>query len=201
LKSIEVPEIKIYEKITLNPRDTVVMVIDMQNDFAHPKGRLFVPDSRRTIDSIARLLRRARELEIPIIYTQDWHMRDDPEFRIWGEHALAGSWGAEIIEELKPSENDIIIRKPRYDAFYGTDLEYILTRILKRDNIIITGTVANICVLHTAGSASLRWFNIVVPIDGISALNEFDLYTTLRQIDFLYKGVIVRSVDNIEFRI
>ncbi|NAZ13534.1 MAG: isochorismatase family protein, partial [Desulfurococcales archaeon] len=63
----------------------------------------------------------------------------------------------------------------------------------------IVGTVANICVLHTAASAALRWYKIYVPIDGISALNDFDLYTTLRQISFLYKGVIVRSVDDIVF--
>ncbi|PWV37265.1 MAG: isochorismatase, partial [Desulfurococcaceae archaeon] len=48
-------------------------------------------------------------------------------------------------------------------------------------------------------SAALRWFDIVVPIDGISALTQFDLYAALRQVDFLYKGRIVRSVDNIEF--
>jgi len=198
-KLVQLPDIKIYEKVSVDPWKAAVIVVDMQNDFAHPNGKLFVPEAPKTIPNISRLLARARQYGVPIIYTQDWHMRDDLEFRIWGEHAVGGTWGAEIVEELKPQEGDIVIRKLRYDAFYGTHLEHVLSRVLRRDTIIITGTVANICVLHTAGSAALRWFDVIVPIDGISALAEFDLYAALRQIDFLYKGRIVRSVDDIAF--
>ncbi len=64
-------------------------------------------------------------------------------------------------------------------------------------NLVITGTVANICVLHTAGSAALRWYNVVIPMDCISALNEDDFKLTLRQIDFLYRGTIVKSWEGI----
>jgi len=198
-KVVQVPEIKIYEKVELDPGRSALVVVDMQNDFAHPEGKLFVPDAPKTIPNIARLIGRARQHGVPIIYTQDWHMRDDPEFRIWGEHAVEGTWGSEIVDELKPQEGDIVIRKLRYDAFYGTQLEHLLSRVMKRDTLIVTGTVANICVLHTAGSAALRWIDVVVPIDGISAVTEFDLYAALRQIDFLYKGRIVGSVDNILF--
>jgi nicotinamidase-related amidase len=198
-KLVQLPDIKIYDRVSVDTWKAAVIVVDMQNDFTHPKGRLFVPEAPKTIPNISRLLARARQYGVPIIYTQDWHMRDDPEFRIWGEHAIGGTWGAEIVEELKPQVGDIVIRKLRYDAFYGTHLEHILSRVLKRDTLIITGTVANICVLHTAGSAALRWFDVIVPIDGVSALTEFDLYAALRQIDFLYKGKIVRSVDDIAF--
>lgn len=199
-KVIQIPEIRVLDRITLDAGKTALVIVDMQNDFAHPRGRLFVPDAPKTIPNIARLIKKARSHGVPIIYTQDWHMREDPEFSIWGEHAVAGTWGAEIVDDLKPSEGDIVIRKLRYDAFYGTQLEHLLSRVLKRETLVITGTVANICVLHTAGSAALRWFEVVVPIDGISALTEFDLYSSLRQIDFLYRGKIVRSVDGIEFR-
>ncbi|MEM2016318.1 MAG: isochorismatase family protein [Nitrososphaerota archaeon] len=63
----------------------------------------------------------------------------------------------------------MVIRKLRYDGFYGTYLEDIL-RMRKIEYIMITGTVANICVLHTAGSAALRGFKIVLPVDCIAAL-------------------------------
>lgn len=198
-QNIQIPEIMIHEKVRIEPERTAVIVVDMQNDFAHPRGKLFVPDAPKTIPNIARLIKRARAHRIPVIYTQDWHMKEDPEFKIWGEHAVAGTWGAEIVDDLKPLEGDIVIKKLRYDAFYGTQLEHILSRVIKRDTLVITGTVANICVLHTAGSAALRWFDVVVPVDGISALTQFDLYAALRQIDFLYKGKVVRSVDDIEF--
>ena len=95
------------------------------------------------------------------------------------------SWGWHIIDELKPQKNDMVFQKNRYDGFYGTSLEHYL-KLWKIENLVITGTVSNICVAHTAGSAGLRWYNIIVPADGISAQTEFDQALTLRQVSFLY---------------
>ncbi|MFP3485625.1 MAG: isochorismatase family cysteine hydrolase [Vulcanisaeta sp.] len=197
--TVKIPEIEIKEEVVLNPSKTAVLVIDMQNDFVKPNGKLYVPTAQETIPAIRKLLEKARSANVPIIYTQDWHFKNDPEFRIWGEHCVANTWGAEIIDELKPAPDDIVIRKRRYDAFFGTDLDYVLRHIVHADTLVIVGTVANICVLHTAGSAALNWYNVVVPIDGISALNEFDYYAALRQITFLYKGVLTR-VDGVKFK-
>ena len=66
-------------------------------------------------------------------------------------------------------------------------------------NLLIVGTVSNICVLHTAASAGLRWYNIIVPADGISSLTEFDQAMTLRQVATLYTGKIVESCEEILF--
>jgi nicotinamidase-related amidase len=143
-------------------------------------------------------LDRARRAGVRVIYTQDWHMKQDPEFNIWGEHAVAGTWGAEIVDELKPTEEDFVVKKLRYDAFFGTSLDYYLD-VKGIRTLVIIGTVANICVLHTAGSAALRWYSIVVPKDSVSALNEFDYYAFLRQVDFLYRGVVTPS-DGIIFK-
>ena len=191
---VEIPE---PQQVNLNSKTTAVVVVDMQNDFVEPSGSLFVKTAPDTIPAIARVLEKARRAGVKIIYTQDWHNKDDPEFKIWGVHAVAGTWGAEIVDALKPKEDDIIIKKLRYDAFYGTSLEHIL-RLHKIENLVITGTVANICVLHTAGSAALRWFNVVVPVDCISAITEFDYKAALRQITFLYRGTLTKS-DLIEF--
>jgi hypothetical protein len=54
-------------------------------------------------------------------------------------------------------------------------------------------------VLHTAASAGLRWFHIVIPANGISALTDFDQALTLRQVSWLYSGSVVRSVEHIQF--
>ena len=200
MTTVRVPEYSVEERVVLPASHTAVIVVDMQNDFAHPKGSLFVPQARDTIPSIKRLLDKARRAGVRIIYTQDTHYEGDPEFEIWGEHAKYGTWGWEIVDELKPVEgNDIVVRKTRYDGFYGTPMDDLL-KIYQITHLVVTGTVANICVLHTAGSAALRWYKVVVPMDAISALNEFDYHAALRQIDFLYKGVIVKSVDGIEFR-
>ncbi|BDC18031.1 isochorismatase family cysteine hydrolase [Acidianus sp. HS-5] len=189
---VEVPKIPEEKEIELNPHDTALLIVDMQNDFLRKDGKLPVPTAEGTIQPIKDLIRKARDSSTLVIYTQDWHMKDDPEFKIWGEHALAGTWGAEIVDELKPEKDDFLIKKYRYDAFFETPLDYIL-RVKGIKNLVITGTVANICVLHTAGSAALRWYNVIMPKDGVSAITDFDYYATLRQVDFLYKGKITTS--------
>ncbi len=196
---VNVPEYSIVERVEL-PRDkSAIIVVDMQNDFVNEKGALFVPTAPATIGPIKRLLEKARREGVRIFYTQDTHYDNDPEYRIWGEHAKYGTWGWEIVDELKPTEVDIVIRKTRYDGFYGTPLDDLL-RVYGIENLVITGTVANICVLHTAGSAALRWYKVIVPMDAISALTDFDYHAALRQIHFLYKGIITKSVDGIVFK-
>ena len=199
-KQVAVPEIGVADRVSLPAGETAVIVVDMQNDFVKPQGRLFVPKALETIEPIRRLLDKARKAGVRVIYTQDTHYEGDPEFKIWGEHARYGTWGWEIVDELKPVEGrDIVVRKTRYDGFYGTPMDDLL-RIYGIRNLVVVGTVANICVLHTAGSAALRWYKVYVPMDGISALNDFDYYAALRQISFLYRGVVVRGVDGVEFQ-
>jgi nicotinamidase-related amidase len=195
---VDVPEINVEDRVELPAEETAVIVVDMQNDFVKEGGKLVVPTAKETIEPIRRLITKARAHGVHIIYTQDTHWEKDPEFSIWGEHVKYGTWGWRIIDELKPAENDIVLMKTRYDGFYGTPLDDILRSYGLR-NLVIVGTVANICVLHTAASAGLRWYRIVMPMDGISALTEFDYYLTLRQVSWLYKGLVVRSVDSIEF--
>ena len=195
---VEVPSYRVVEEpVVLSAEKTAVLVVDMQNDFVHPRGKLFVPEAAKTVDAIKRLLERAREAGALVVYTQDWHTRDDYEFAIWGEHAVEGTWGAEVVEELKPREGDVIIKKLRYDPFFGTPLDHIL-RLKKIETLVVTGTVANICVLHAVGTASLLGYRVVVPIDCISALTDFDKHAALRQIDFLYRGTLTKS-EHIEF--
>ncbi len=192
--TVEVPLYTIKrEPIELLSRETALIIVDMQNDFVKPDGKLFVPTAPQTIPVIKELLEKARKSGVLRVFTQDTHYPGDPEFKIWGEHALKGSWGWEIIDELKPKvPEEIVIEKMRYDGFFGTSLDHIL-RVSGIRNVVIVGTVANICVLHTVASAAMNLYKVVVPIDGISALTEFDKHLTLRQIDFLYKGVLTEA--------
>ncbi len=189
MTQVKVPEIREQGEVELPASSTALLVVDMQNDFVDKGGKLYVPDAEKTVEPIKTLISKFRENGSLVIYTQDWHMKDDPEFKIWGEHAVAGTWGAEIFPPISPEREDFLVKKYRYDAFFGTSLDYIL-RVKNVRNLVVTGTVANICVLHTAGSAALRWYNVIVPKEGISALSEFDYFSTLRQVDFLYKGIV-----------
>lgn len=189
---IEIPDLTVESHVDVAPAKTALVLVDMQNDFVDPKGSLSVASAAATVPAIARLRDLAHAHGMLVVYTQDWHSEDDPEFAIWGGHAVGGTWGAEIVPSLAPGPRDLVVRKLRYDGFYGTALEHELRR-RSIDTLIITGTVSNICVLHTAGSAALRWFRVIVPVDAVSALTEFDQRAALRQISFLYRGTLVRS--------
>ena len=197
-KTLEVPELQFRDKVKLSADKSALIIVDMQNDFVKEGGKLMVPAASETIVPIRQLLEKCRKADMPVVYTQDTQYEGDLEFEIWSEHCLYKTQGWEIIDELKPQKSELVCTKNRYDGFYGTNLEHYLSRVWKVENVIIVGTVANICVLHTAGSAGLRWFNIIMPANGISALNEFDQAMTLRQVSWLYSGKIIRDCADIE---
>lgn len=198
-ETVQVPEISFTDQVRLPAQETAVVVVDMQNDFVRPDGTLVVPAARETVPHIQQLLDAARAQGVRIAYTQDSQVEDDPEFEIWPQHCLIGTRGWEIIDELKPRPEDLICRKNRYDGFYGSWLGHFLGHVWRVEHVVIVGTVSNICVLHTAASAGLRYFHIALPANGISALTDFDQALTLRQVSWLYKGDVVRSVDDVRF--
>ncbi len=198
-QSVEVPQIPWQSRVELPVQGSAVIVIDMQNDFVKEGGALVVSDASATLDTLQGLLARARSAGVPIAYTQDTHFTGDPEWEIWPRHCEMGTWGWEIVAELTPRKEDLVCQKSRYDGFYGTWLEHFLANVWKVRNLVIVGTVSSICVLHTAASAGLRWYTVVVPADGISALTEFDQALTLRQVSWLYSGSVTKSVDAISF--
>lgn len=185
--AVEVPEIPRAGAVVLPAQRSAVVVVDLQNDFAHPDGALFGEEAPAIVPRVADLTARARDAGALVAYTQDWHGEDDPEFAVWGAHARAGSWGAQLVEGLDPRPDDVRIRKLRYDAFYGTPLDHQL-RTRGVEHLALVGTVANICVLHTAASAGLRGYEVVVAEDAVAALTGFDRATLLRQVTFLYGG-------------
>ena len=190
--SVDVPEYAVQDDVRVDPGRTALIVVDMQNDFVTEGGSLRVPDAEGTIPVIRDLLEFARRHGLKVIYTQDTHDEGDPEWKIWPEHARRGSWGWEIIEPLRPAATDTIITKVRYDGFYGTPLDHLL-RLWGVGALIICGTVANICVHYTAASAALRWYDVIIPRDAVSALDPFDLEASLRQTAFLFAGHVATA--------
>lgn len=189
---VEAPEHRVEPRVAVDSKTTALIVVDMQNDFVKPGGALVVQTAAQTIPAIQVLLAMARSRGMPVFYTQDTHEPGDIEFPIWGQHVLRGSWGWRIIDELTPEPGDRVIEKLRYDGFFGTSLDHEL-RLKKIETVIVCGTVANICVLHTAGSAALRGYKVILPVDAISAITPFDLQTAIRQTAFLYRGTITTT--------
>lgn len=192
MATVEVPEYKILDRVEVDPQRTGLVVVDMQNDFVNPEGALFVASAPETIPACRRVLEFARREGVAVFYTQDTHYEGDPEFEIWPKHVVKGTWGWEIVPELKAQAGELVFEKARYDGFYGTALDHEIRR-RAIDTLIICGTVANICVHYTAASAGLRWLRVIHPVDALSALTEFDRHAALRQASWLFQAALTRS--------
>jgi ureidoacrylate peracid hydrolase len=161
-----------------------VIVVDMQNGFVHPEGSvarlgLEMVDREAVIVEHVALLAEARRFDVPIIYTRHLHRTgylDAPPLvkeRIGVvEGLLAGTWDAEIIDELTPHPGDVIIDKNRYDAFLYTDMEVVL-RALGAISVLVTGCATNVCVESTARAADMRDFDVAVATDCTTTQAEF----------------------------
>jgi nicotinamidase-related amidase len=189
---VEVPPYAVEDEFVVDPATTALVVIDMQNDFVKRGGSLLVPDAEATVPAIGGLLELARASGMRIVYSQDTHRSGDPEWELWPEHCREDSWGWEIVAELAPEVGDVVLRKLRYDAFFGTSLEHLL-RLWGVGTLIICGTIANLSVQYTAASAALRWYLVVIPRNAISALEPFDLEASLRQTAFAFAGRVTTA--------
>jgi len=170
---------------------TAVIVIDMINDFV--TGVFKSDRAIKIIPNIKALLEYARSQKAPVVYATDAHLPGvDPEFDVWGPHAVAGSWGADIVNELRPSKEDFRVLKRKYSAFQGTDLDQLL-RELKVDTVILTGVVTDICIQHTAADAFSKGYKIIIPQDCVETLDAKTQAEALRYIRKAYRPEITTS--------
>ena len=197
-QTVTIPDYEVHKRVTIDAARSALVIIDMQNDFVRDEGTLQVASAAATVPAICHLLELARDRGMRVAFSQDTHDPGDPEFDIWPPHALRGTWGAEMIDELAPREGELVVRKVRYDAFYATELDHWL-RQWKVDTILLCGTVANICVHYTAASAALRWYDVVIAKDTVSAVEPCDLEFSLRQTEFLFHGKVTTS-DGVKVR-
>ena len=148
-----------------------LLVIDMLKDFLEEGRPLYVPQGRKIIPRIRERIREAKKEGVPVIFICDSHLPGDMEMKIWPSHALRGSGGAEVVEELRPEKGDYVIFKRRYSGFLGTDLD-ILLRELGVEEVILTGVLTHICILFTAADAFMRGYRVVIPRDSVASISE-----------------------------
>ncbi len=167
---------------------TAVLVIDMIKDFV--TGEFENERAQKIVPNIKEIVEAALSSDKPIIYVCDTHPEDDNEFSIWGEHAVSGTEGAEIIPELEPEKNDYKIEKSKYSAFYDTKLESLLEE-LGVDKLVLTGVLTHICIQHTSADAFYRGYDIVLPIGGVEDVSDEKHGKSLEFIEENYGATIM----------
>jgi nicotinamidase-related amidase len=148
---------------------------------------------------VTALVDRARDAGARIVYTRDVHPPEQfegnhyyDEFARWGEHVVEGTWDAALHDELDVRDEDHVVEKHTYDAFHRTDLEGYLESHGVKD-LAICGTLANVCVLHTAGSAGLRDYRPVLVEDALGYIEEDHRDYAVEHADWLFGEVVERE--------
>jgi nicotinamidase/pyrazinamidase len=148
----------------MKPEKTALIVIDMLNDFVRDEGSLVALIAKNLIPNQMRLLEAFRKAGSLVILLTDNHRPDDDEFDKWPPHAVMGTWGSKIIDELAPIEGEMVIPKRRYSGFYGSDLDLTL-RERGIGTIVLVGVLTDICVMYTSADASARSYKVFVVTD------------------------------------
>lgn len=158
---------------------TAFLIIDMQNGFLNPESAQCIKMAAQTVPACREALRCAREKHIPIFYIRRRYRADGSDVELsryaaWAAggralspEALEGT-GEEFPEELAPQSGDYVIFKPRWSAFFQTELDLILRRLDIR-TVLLAGTTTPNCVRTTCYDALAMDYNVVVLEDCCSS--------------------------------
>ncbi len=187
------------EAFALDPGRMGLLVVDMQNDFVRVGAPQEVPDARTTIPVIASLLDGFRDAGRPVVYTRftagprrtllwTWSPECGPELRsCWpGEQREYGDAdgtreGHAVIDELAPRDGDPVVDKYGYGGFHNSALEAVL-RAHDVSQVVVTGTVTQICVEETVREGFHRELEMVLVSDGVSSFDPELHAATLRNV-------------------
>lgn len=176
------------ENLPINPGETALVVVDMQNAYASPGGYLDlagfdIEGAEAVIDKIALLIAAARKAGVTVVFFQNgwdpdyveaggpgspnwWKsnalktMRERPELQ--GKLLAKGTWDYQLVDRLKPQPGDIVIEKPRYSAFYNTALDSML-RARGVKTLAFCGIATNVCVESTLRDGFfLEYFSVLL---------------------------------------
>ena len=173
--------------LKLNPKETCLIVVDMQKGFGAPDGCFgrFDPEYPKTVQKVVPTIRTAidycHKVGIPVVYTKQTHV---PEFFAAGLHAfvgrelvaireagiricLKGTTDTDILDELEPTDKDYVFEKNKASSFYMTWLELWL-RYFHTKTLLITGCNTGYCIIHTTQDAFARDLDVIVVEDGVN---------------------------------
>ncbi len=172
-----------YQCDVIDPSKTVMIVVDMQNDFVAEGAKLRSAQAAAMVPRLAQTLKACRDKGIRVIYTAHVHRRDGSDMGLYDDlywpiadrsSLVDGSEGVEIFNDLAPAPGEHIIKKHRYSAFFATDLDLIL-REWGITTVIISGTTTENCCHATARDAMFHNYKVVFLSDATGTFDYPDV--------------------------
>ena len=208
----------------IDPKHTALVVVDVQNDFVHPRGVAKRPEYKsyradpselwketpllpRMIERIPRILDSARRAGCLIVFVRGIY---DPQYvsdsyaarleirDMYGNLCQFGTWGADFFGDIRPQEGprEVTITKHRYSAFWGTDLDLIL-RSNNIKTVVMTGVATSVCVESTTRDAFFNDYYVVMVDDACADYFQEAHDATLSIIRRSF-GFVVSAADMVE---
>lgn len=172
---------------------TALLVIDMQNSFLHPDGENTYETAHEVVAPVQSLIAAARAAKTLVVHVADRHRDgfEDFEQRYLPKHCVSGGFNAEFFDGFGPQgqDNEILIVKRRYSAFFATELALFLNE-QRIERLVICGVKTNVCVRATAQDAFAHGFDVVVPREATNSNREHLGVASLEDID-RYLGQVV----------
>ena len=163
-----------------------LLVIDMQHDFMAPGASCYNVGAEDTVAATAGAIAAMREAGLPVIWTMEAHrpggidggLENSPDCS-FAAHTVEGTRGIEIVDELAPGPEDLVVRKRRYNCFLGTELDLLL-KALAIDTLLVVGVSSDVCVHWTVGEAFQRDFHVRVLEDCVAGTSVSDHEASLQ---------------------
>lgn len=163
----------------------------MLNDFFLKDGALYCGDaSRKIIPFVKEKIDKFHKNEDLVVFLCDSHDENDLEFKMFPKHSVAGTKGAQIIDELRVDKKDVIIRKMRFSSFYNTNLDDVL-RNHPITEIHMVGVCTSICIMDTVGDLRNRDYKVIVYKEGVADFDQRAHQFSLERMEKTY-GAEVR---------
>lgn len=178
--------------LSLDPQRAALLVIDMQMFFLSPTSPTFACGAPVVLPRIKKLIAAFRQAGRPVIFTRHVHHPDRIDAGImgwwWQGMCLEGTPESEIHPDLVPLGNEKVVSKHRYSAFFGTDLDIVL-RCQEIGDLVIAGTLTNMCCESTARDAYHRDYRVFFLADATATVNEEMHVSSLLNLAFGFSAV------------
>jgi nicotinamidase-related amidase len=188
------------------PGTPVLVVVDIQGGSgasAEPSGIPLMGGREERAPRVQNLIARCREASVPVVFIQEVHKPslvdigrelDGAE----GPHCIEGDDGTELASWIDPRPEEFVIRKRRYSAFFGTELEIVL-KAHRADTLLLVGGLTDVCIHYTAVDAHQHDYHVRVLTDCVGGSSPEAHDAALRAVAYLQRDALVTADEVLEY--